>query len=101
LCKYKEFEIVSNISIAFDFKIKINNLATKPISFFMADFSQTRVKLVFSLSILTTIITLIWFFIARAIDMPELSNYLGITEILFVISGLLSKYGNLTIARVI
>lgn len=67
----------------------------------MADFSQTRVKLVFSLSILTTIITLIWFFIARAIDMPELSNYLGITAILFVISGLLSKYGNLTIARVI
>lgn len=67
----------------------------------MADFSQTRVKLVFTLSILTTIITIIWFFIARAIELPELSNYLGITAILFIASAVLSKYSNLLIARVI
>lgn len=67
----------------------------------MSNFSQTRVKLVFSLSILTTIITIIWFFVARAINLPELGNYLGLTAFLFIFSSILSKYGNLTVARVI
>lgn len=67
----------------------------------MSDFSKTRVKLVSRLSFLTTIITIIWFFVARTIGLPELSNYLGVTAILFILSALISKKGNLTLARVL
>ncbi len=67
----------------------------------MSDFSKTRIELVFNLSILTTVITIIWFFVARTIDLPELSNYLGLTTILFISSCIVSKYGNLITARVI
>ncbi|WKD84685.1 Autoinducer 2 sensor kinase/phosphatase LuxQ [Polaribacter huanghezhanensis] len=67
----------------------------------MSDFSKTRIELVFNLSILTTVITIIWFFVARTIGLPELSNYLGLTTILFIASAIISKYGNLTAARVI
>jgi len=67
----------------------------------MAEFPSRRVKLVFCLSILTTLISTIWFFIARGMDMVELSNYIGGTVPFFIISALISKKGYLTLARVI
>ena len=67
----------------------------------MAEFISRRVKLVFCLSLLTTIISTIWFFIAKSLDMAELSNYIGATIPFFVISALLSKKGKLTLARFI
>ena len=67
----------------------------------MSSFSKTRIELTFNLSILTTVITIIWFFVAKFIDLPELSNYLGITTLLFILSTIISKKGSLTIARVI
>ena len=67
----------------------------------MAEFSSRRVKLVFCLSLLTTIISTIWFFIAKSLDIGDLSYFIGATIPLFIISALVSKKGNLTIARVI
>ena len=67
----------------------------------MAEFSSRRVKLVFCLSILTTLISTIWFFIARSLGLMELSTYIGATVPFFIISALVSKKGNLTLARFI
>ena len=67
----------------------------------MAEFISRRVKLVFCLSLLTTIISTIWFFIANSLDMGDLSTYIGATIPFFVISALLSKKGKLTLARFI
>jgi len=67
----------------------------------MAEFSIRRVKLVFCLSILTTLISVIWFFIAKNLDMGELSTYIGATVPFFIVSAIVSKKGNLTIARFI
>ncbi|MCM4170792.1 two-component system sensor histidine kinase/response regulator [Arenibacter sp. TNZ] len=67
----------------------------------MSEFSKRRVKLVFTLSLVTTIITVIWFFIARSLDIQELSNYIGATAPFFILSAVISKKGNLTLARFI
>ncbi len=67
----------------------------------MSEFSTSRIKLVSSLSILTTLISIIWFFIARGLDMSVLSNYIGATVPFFIISAIISKKGNLTLARFI
>ena len=67
----------------------------------MSEFSNRRIKLVSRLSLLTTIITIIWFFIARILDMQELSNYIGVTAPFFILSAIISKKGNLTVARFI
>ena len=67
----------------------------------MSEFSNRRIKLVSRLSLLTTIITIIWFFIARMLDMQELSNYIGVTAPFFILSAIISKKGNLTVARFI
>lgn len=67
----------------------------------MAEFSSRRVKLVFCLSILTTLISTIWFFIARSLGLMELSTYIGATVPFFIISALVSRKGNLTLARFI
>jgi len=67
----------------------------------MSEFSKRRVKLVFTLSIVTTMITIIWFFIARGLGIQELSNYIGGTAPLFILSAIISKKGNLTWARFI
>ncbi|RTE52300.1 response regulator [Arenibacter aquaticus] len=67
----------------------------------MSEFSTRRIKLVFSLSLLTTLISIIWFFIARGLDMSLLSNYIGATVPFFILSAFISKKGNLTLARFI
>lgn len=67
----------------------------------MSEFSNRRVQLVFMLSLLTTVITIIWFFLARVLDMVELSNYIIATAPLFILSAIISKKGNLTLARFI
>lgn len=67
----------------------------------MSDFSKTRIELVFNLCVLTTLITIVWFFVTRTIGFPELSNYLGYTAILFIASAIISKHENLIVARVI
>lgn len=67
----------------------------------MSEFSPRRVKLVFILSLLTSVLSLIWCFLADSIDMPQLRNYIGGAAILFVISAIISKKGSLTLARII
>ncbi|WP_246474194.1 response regulator [Arenibacter arenosicollis] len=67
----------------------------------MSEFSKRRVKLVFTLSLVTTAITIIWFFLARILEMYELSNYIGATAPFFILSAIISKKGNLTMARFI
>ncbi|MEG3659595.1 response regulator [Arenibacter palladensis] len=67
----------------------------------MTEFSRRRVQLVFTLSLLTTIISLVWFFIARSLDMHELSVYLIAATPFFILSAIISKMGNLTLARYI
>ncbi|MCK0191416.1 response regulator [Arenibacter sp. F20364] len=67
----------------------------------MAEFSSRRIKLVFCLSILTTVIATTWFIIARNLDMTDLSNYIGATVPFFIVSALVAKKGNLTVARFI
>src|SRR5680860_393324 len=67
----------------------------------MSEFSKRRVKLVFKLSLLTMVISVLWFFIARSLDLYELSEYIGATVPFFVLSAIISKKGNLTLARFI
>tara|TARA_R110002049_G_scaffold81855_1_gene208188 strand:+ start:336 stop:2006 length:1671 start_codon:yes stop_codon:yes gene_type:complete len=67
----------------------------------MSEFSKRRVKLVFTLSIVTTFITIIWFFLARSLGMQEMSIYIGATAPFFILSAIISKKGNLTLARFI
>ena len=67
----------------------------------MLEFSERRVKIVFKLSLLTMVISVVWFFLARSLDLYELSGYIGATVPFFVLSALISKRGNLTLARFI
>jgi signal transduction histidine kinase/CheY-like chemotaxis protein len=67
----------------------------------MTEFSLRRVQLVFTLSLLTTVISLIWFFITRSLNMQELSVYLVGTTPFFILVAIISKMGNLTLARCI
>ncbi|MCK0161080.1 ATP-binding protein [Allomuricauda sp. F6463D] len=65
----------------------------------MSEFSQRRIKLVFILSVITIIISTLWFFIARNLNLNELSLYIGATVPFFIGSAIISKVGNLTLAR--
>tara|TARA_R110000796_G_scaffold67449_2_gene154595 strand:+ start:9635 stop:11305 length:1671 start_codon:yes stop_codon:yes gene_type:complete len=67
----------------------------------MTEFSDNRIKLVFTLSLLTAIISTIWFLIAINMEMPDLSIYIGSTVPLFILSAIISKRGSLTLARFI
>lgn len=67
----------------------------------MNEFSQRRVKLVFILSLFTTGITALWFFLARSLNLNELSLYIAATIPFFICSAIISKVGNLTQARFI
>ena len=65
----------------------------------MNEFSKRRVKLVFILSLFTTGITALWFFLARSLNLHELSLYIAATIPFFICSAIISKVGNLTLAR--
>tara|TARA_R110002074_G_scaffold197610_15_gene365039 strand:- start:32170 stop:33852 length:1683 start_codon:yes stop_codon:yes gene_type:complete len=65
----------------------------------MNEFSQRRVKLVFILSLITTGISALWFFLARSLNLHELSLYIAATIPFFICSAFISKVGNLTLAR--
>ena len=67
----------------------------------MNEFSQRRVKLVFILSLFTTGISALWFFLARSLNLHELSLYIAATIPFFICSAIISKVGNLTLARFI
>ncbi|WP_339666094.1 ATP-binding protein [Maribacter arcticus] len=67
----------------------------------MNEFSKRRVKLVFILSLFTTGITALWFFLARSLNLHELSLYIAATIPFFICSAIISKVGNLTLARFI
>lgn len=67
----------------------------------MSEFSKRRINLVFKLSLLTMVISVLWFFLARSLDLYELSEYIGATVPFFVLSAIISKRGNLTLARFI
>tara|TARA_R110002051_G_scaffold94647_6_gene164546 strand:- start:17910 stop:19580 length:1671 start_codon:yes stop_codon:yes gene_type:complete len=67
----------------------------------MTEFSDNRIKLVFNLSLLTAVISAIWSLIARGMDVPELTIYIGATIPFFIISAIISKKGSLTFARFI
>lgn len=67
----------------------------------MNEFSQRRVRLVFILSLLTTVISALWFFLASSLHMLELSWYIGATIPFFIVAAIISKIGNLTLARFI
>lgn len=67
----------------------------------MSEFSQRRVKLAFTLSLITAALAFCWFWIARSLDMVELGNYIGSAVILFIIAAIISKKGSLTLARLI
>ncbi len=67
----------------------------------MSEFSKRRVKLVFKLSLLTMTISVLWFFLARSLGLYELSEYIGASVPFFLLSTIISKRGNLTLARFI
>ncbi len=67
----------------------------------MSEFSKRRVNIVYKLSLLTMIISVLWFFLARSSELFELSYYIGVTVPFFVLSAVISKRGNLTLARFI
>ena len=67
----------------------------------MSEFSKRRVNIVYKLSLLTMIISVLWFFLARSLDLFELSRYIGVTVPFFVLSAVISRRGNLTVARFI
>jgi len=67
----------------------------------MKEFSKRRVRLVFILSLLTTVISTLWFFLAKSLELDELSLYIGATVPFFIAAAIISKVGNLTLARII
>ena len=67
----------------------------------MSEFSNRRVALVFTLSLLTTAIAIIWFIVSRMLNMNELSTYIAFTGTFFILSAIISRKGNLTVARFI
>lgn len=67
----------------------------------MSEFSERRVKLVFTLSLITAALAFVWFWIARNLEMLELSNYIGGAVVLFICSSIISKKGSLSLARLI
>ncbi len=67
----------------------------------MSEFSQRRVDLVFKLSLLTIIISVFWFCVVWSSDLYELSQYIAATVPFFVLSAIIVKRGNLTLARFI
>ncbi len=67
----------------------------------MNEFSQRRIRLVFILSLLTTGISGLWFFLAKSLSLHELSLYIGATVPFFIGAAIISKLGNLTLARFI
>lgn len=67
----------------------------------MSEFSERRIKLVFTLSLITAALAFCWFFIARNLGMIALSNYIGSAVLLFLISAIISKKGSLSLARLI
>jgi signal transduction histidine kinase/CheY-like chemotaxis protein len=66
-----------------------------------SDFSPRRVKLVFELSILTTLISFTWTVLAHYCKVGELDIYLAIATILFFIAAIISKKGSISIARIL
>ncbi|WNH13157.1 response regulator [Thalassobellus suaedae] len=66
-----------------------------------SEFSERRIKLVYVLSLFTTGLSLIWFFVIYNLGMHQLANYIGLAVLLFVISAIITKRGYITVARII
>ena len=67
----------------------------------MSEFSPRRVQLAFRLSLITSALSLIWCFLVNSLEMFSLRNYIGAAAVLFLLAAIISKKGNLTLARVI
>lgn len=67
----------------------------------MSEFSERRVKLVFTLSLFTAALAFVWFLFAYGLEIYSLGNYIGSAVVFFLIAALISKKGNLTLARFI
>ena len=67
----------------------------------MAEFSKRRIELVYKLSLFTIFITVCWGFIAWSLNLHGLSGFIGATVAFFVLSAILARKGNLTLARLI
>tara|TARA_R110002049_G_scaffold3795_3_gene27492 strand:- start:21800 stop:23491 length:1692 start_codon:yes stop_codon:yes gene_type:complete len=66
-----------------------------------SEFSERRIALVYSISLFTSVLSLIWSLVVYNLGMPQLSNYVGVAVLFFVISAIITKKGNITIARII
>jgi signal transduction histidine kinase/ActR/RegA family two-component response regulator len=66
-----------------------------------SEFSTRRIQLVFVLSILTSFISFAWAALANYLQIGNLDIYITTAAILFLIAAMISKTGNLTIARVL
>ncbi|GEM_PF-1190893 len=66
-----------------------------------SEFSQRRIKMVFALSVFTTVLYSLWFIAAQYFSFTLLSESIGVATGLFLISAVISKKGNITLARCI
>lgn len=64
-----------------------------------SEFSQRRISIVFWLSVVTSLLYSLWFTLVEYFDINSLSKTLGLSIVLFLISAVISKKGNITVAR--
>ncbi|MGC6430942.1 MAG: response regulator [Jejuia sp.] len=66
-----------------------------------SEFSQRRIKMVFSLALFSVVLYSVWFGFAQYFHFGHLSKTIGVSIVLFLISAVISKKGNITLARCI
>jgi signal transduction histidine kinase/BarA-like signal transduction histidine kinase len=67
----------------------------------MSEFSQRRIKLVYTLSLFTALLASLWFVMSVSFEVYALATSIGIAVACFLVSALVSKKGNLILARII
>lgn len=67
----------------------------------MSEFSERRVRLAYVLSLFTSGLAFVWFWLARSMDMVELGWYILAASLTFVVTAFLSKNNFLMLARII
>lgn len=66
-----------------------------------SEFSPRRIKLVFELSILTSLISLIWAIMAHYFEIKQLDIILAIATVSFFIAAIITKKGGIILARMV
>ncbi|WP_243739414.1 response regulator [Flavicella sediminum] len=65
----------------------------------VSKFSPRRIKIVYTLSILTAIISAIWAALAYFLEIHKLGIFIAVIAVVFLVTAIISKKGHITLAR--